>query len=98
MAINAYKIQKTIEVPTFNLWHDRLLMQLITETTSLDQINKIGIGIITITKEDLEMIKTGLIAKQGEYDEEEYKYTQKKIEKIEKDIGNKEEVEYICKR
>lgn len=95
MSVRAYKIISLIyeDEETFNLWHDKEIVELLEIDKNYSWVFDHG-GIIMITKDDLELAKEKIHYKK--YSKQQLEWIMEIINKIEKDLGNNDYIQYYC--
>lgn len=87
MSVRAYKVIEIIteDIPAFNLWHDTWLVEHLGFE---DQLGEDGVGLIWISKEDVEGAIDELKKSKPEdfEDNEEKEYTEKTLNELLKQI------------
>ena len=91
MSVRAYKIEKIKEKPTFNLWHDELLMKMLDKLGKLDTLDEDQCGIIEITEQDIKDMEKFLEDKEFTklYEEKEIERTKEILNEIKKELDPK---------
>ena len=99
MSVRAYRIEKIKEEPTFNLWHDELLMNMLDGLGKLDCLNEDQCGIIEITEQDIKDMEKLLEDKEfiKDYEKEEVERTKEILNKIKEELDPKfKSTAYYC--
>lgn len=88
MSVRAYNFKVNYnKTPTFNLWHDKWLMNLLDEMGGFEYLDMDGCGYIEISNKMWEKIKKKYENKlKGTMDKDEKKWAENIIKQIKKDI------------